>query len=423
VDSVALLEILVRLRATLGFHLSALHVNHQISPNATAWAEFCARLCAERDVPYATIAVQVSRHDPKGLEAAAREARYRVFYARHCDFVVLAHHLDDQAETLLLQLLRGAGVKGLSAMPEVRRQGAGEGTEGAPAVLRPLLEVTRQTLRDYVKERGVPWVEDESNVNPSFDRNFLRHHLLPVLERRFPAYRTAFHRACRNFAEAAELLDDLAGIDGAEALLRDRLDLYALRGLSPARVKNVLRYYLVRQGVPLPSAGRLDNLVQQLTTSRDDAQVRVAIGDFELRRHRGEVHVCRRLAGGEAKLRMPWELQPVLDLPYPGGRLCFERTTGRGISLSRLMGGGEVLVRYRQGGERFRPDCRRPTRTLKNLLQETGIPPWQRQRLPLLFSGERLVFVPGIGIDCDYQAGPDEEGVAVSWENEAIGSG
>ncbi len=410
-DSVALLDILAQLRASLHFPLSAVHVNHQISPNAVDWAKFCARLCAGYNIPFQAVKVDLKRQPGESLEALARDARYRVFAEQQADFIVLAQHLDDQAETLLLQLLRGAGAKGMSAMAELRTQGSGLRT----GFLRPLLDISRRTILDYAALRGLHWIEDESNADIAYDRNYLRHRVMPVLERRFPGYRVTFARASRNLAESAQLSDDLAGMDHANAVVNGNLRADALRSLSGARARNLLRYWLAEFGIPMPSAGRLENLLQQLCSARDDAQVRIALGDAVIRRYRGEVHIEAKILAPLPEPALSWSLQDRLDLPGLGGRLVFERTTGQGLSLVRLTA-APVTIRLRQGGERLRPDCRRPTRSLKNLLQEAGMPPWQRQRLPLLFSGEKLVFVPGIGVDCEYQADGGEIGVAVKLE-------
>lgn len=409
-DSVVLLDILAQLRAPLHFRLSALHVNHQISPNAPQWAEFCAGLCAGRDIPFRAVRVEVAHQPGESLEARARAARYRAFSEQPADFVVLAQHLDDQAETLLLQLLRGAGAKGLSGMGEVQARGGGQGT-----MIRPLLGIPRRAILDYAALRGLRWVEDESNADIAFDRNYLRHQVLPLLGRRFPGYRETFARAGRNLAESAQLMDDLARLDWVEAASGDRLKAEALRGLSAARAKNLLRYWLMRLDVPMPSAGRLENALQQLRGSRDDAQILVRLGGSEIRRYRGEIYLEKKPLAPQSGLVLAWAFQDELQLPGSGGRLLFERTVGRGLSLARLTA-EPVTVRLRRGGERLRPDCRRPSRSLKNLLQEAGIPPWQRQRLPLLFSGERLAFVPGIGTACEYQSDENEIGVVVKLE-------
>jgi len=420
-DSVALLDILAQLRDSLHFPLSAVHVNHQISPNAADWADFCARLCVGYDIPFQVVKVDLKRQSGESLEALARDARYRAFAGQPADFIVLAQHLDDQAETLLLQLLRGAGAKGMSAMAELGCQHVRAGlpanqrlSRASPLLLRPLLDVPRRLILDYAALRGLEWVEDESNADIAYDRNYLRHQVMPALELRFPGYRDTFARASRNLAESAQLSDDLARLDCTIAVVNGNLRVDALRSLSGARARNLLRYWLGEFGMPMPPAGRLENLLQQLCSARDDAQIRIVLGDAVIRRYRGEVHIERKTPAPPPEPALIWALQDRLDLPGLGGRLVFERTTGQGLSLARLTA-APVTIRLRQGGERLRPDCLRPTRSLKNLLQEAGMPPWQRQRLPLLFSGEKLVFVPGIGADCEYQADQNEAGIVVKF--------
>lgn len=410
-DSVALLDILAQLRASLHFSLSAIHVNHQISPNAADWAEFCARLCAGYEIPFQAVKVDLKRQPGESLEALAREARRRVFSEQSADFIVLAQHLDDQAETLLLQLLRGAGAKGLSGMAELRTQDSGLRT----GFLRPLLDTPRRTVLDYAALHGLKWVEDESNADISYDRNYLRHRIMPELEKRFPGYRATFARTSRNLAETVQLMDDLARLDCANAVVNGSLRVDALCGLPGARARNLLRYWLADCGLPMPAAGRLENLLQQLCSARDDARIRISLGDAQIRRYRGEVHVEKNPLSPLLAAPLIWSQQERVDLPGSGGKLVFERVAGRGLSLARLTA-APVTIRLRQGGERLRPDCLRPTRSLKNLLQEAGMPPWQRQRLPLLFSGENLAFVPGIGAACEYQAVEGEAGVVVKLE-------
>jgi tRNA(Ile)-lysidine synthase len=284
-----------------------------------------------------------------------------------------------------------------------------------PHYLRPLLDVPRSTILEYAAMRDLEWVEDESNADISFDRNYLRHRVMPLLAKRFHGYRETFARSSRNLAESAQLLDDLARLDGMIAMVDDRLRVEALRSLSEARAKNLLRYWLAQSGVRMPSAGRLENLLQQLCSARDDAQVRISIGDALIRRYRGEAYVETKAHAPQPDWAVTWALQEVLELPGSSGRLLFERAVGQGLSMARLTA-DLVTVRLRSGGERLRPDCRRPRRSLKNLLQEAEMPPWQRQRLPLLFSGEKLVFVPGIGAECEYQANQGEPGVVVKFE-------
>ena len=406
VDSVALLHMLVQLQVSLRFTLSALHVNHQLSPNASAWAVFCQQLCATYAVPFEVVAVNLTRQPGESLEAIAREARYQVFSSQKADFIVLAQHLDDQAETLLLQLLRGAGAKGLSAMPQVRLA-----ARGAP-ILRPLLAVSRSQIESYAVAHTLQWIHDESNDNLSFDRNFLRHQIFPALEQRFPAYRRTLLRVSQNQAEASDLMDQLAALDAQQSVRDGRLLLGPVRLLNPVRAKNLLRYFLAAQGVAMPGAARLGEVLRQLLTAAADANVRIMLGRHELRRFQDQLYILSESYMPVPHLQWVWQGEPELNLNELKRVLRFEQIVGQGISLEKLLL-APVTVRLRQGGERFQPDCKRPTLSLKHLFQELHVPPWQRHILPLLYSGETLVWVAGIGIDCHFQAKYDDVGIFI----------
>jgi tRNA(Ile)-lysidine synthase len=406
-DSCVLFDLLQRVQTAVGFRLQALHVNHGISPNAAEWERFCAEICAEADVPFQAARVSVPRDSGQGLEAAARAARYAVLLTQPVDAVVLAHHQDDQAETVLLQLLRGAGTKGLAAMPAMS-----ESAEGRPILLRPLLGVSRGALEDYARSRDLRWIEDESNLDLAYDRNFLRQHILPELEKRFPACRVTLARSAAHLGESAILLDEVAREDAAHRVREGRLDLSGLRAFSMPRAKNLLRFWLAGHSSSMPSTRRLGEIYQQLMNARPDAQIRIPLTGGWVRRYRGEAWFEPQ-ENGTAILEITWRGEGTLHLP--GGCLTFSRQMGQGLSLAR-MASGRPIVRSRNGGERFRPDCRRPTRGLKHLFQEAGLPPWQRQSLPLLYLEEILVVVPGIGVACDFQASGDEMGLVVTWQ-------
>ncbi len=439
VDSVVLLHLLHQLSPRYSWCLSALHVHHGISPQADAWAAFCADLCARCDIPLQIVHVDITPLREMGIEAAARKLRHEALSRQPVDFIALAHHLDDQVETLLLQLLRGAGVKGASAMPFVKRvashtpsplmgEGWGEGDAlHRPAVLRPLLDISRAALLDYAQQHALQWVEDDSNADDAYPRNFLRHRVLPLLEQRFPAYRETLARSARHFAEAAILLDELAVQDAnmsihfLEGEGEPSLEVARLQTLSQPRAKNLLRYFLATQGAPIPDSTRLEEMLRQLCHARSDAAVRITFGDWQVRCYRGKVYAFPMLPEPDTEFCAPWRGEAALALPELGGTLHFEACMGYGLSLKKLQQ-ATVTVRLRRGAEHIRPDNKRPTRTLKNLLQEHGIPPWQRDTLPLLFCGGELVCVPGVAIDHAYRTQPDEAGVMVNWRSSGRGT-
>lgn len=405
-DSCVLLDLLHGLQAKLGFRLQALHVNHGISPNAIAWEEFCAGLCASLAVPFQAVRVQVARDSGLGLEAAAREVRYTVLLAQPVNAVVLAHHRDDQAETLLLQLLRGAGTRGLAAMPP-----ASESSGGQPVLLRPLLDVSREMLEDYAYDRHLSWIEDESNLDLAFDRNFLRHCVFPQLEQRFPAARTTLARAAGHLAEADALLQEVAASDATRFVHDGRLEIAGLASVSSPRAKNLLRYWLGGHGADV-SSRRLQEIFRQLLNAGSDTQVRIVVPGGAVRRYRGYACFETKPGSDSGIGEIPWRGEA--ELLFGGGRLRLSPSHGQGLSLARVQQ-GQLWLRPRQGGERLRPDRARPARSLKYLFQQAGWPSWQRQ-LPLLYVDHTLVAVPGIGVACDWQAVAGEAGLEIEWQ-------
>ena len=406
IDSVVLLHLLVQLSQKYSWRVSALHVHHGISPHADNWATFCAELCAKYSISLQLEHVDIKPLRDMGIEAAARQLRHAALARQQVDFIALAHHRDDQVETLLLQLLRGAGVRGASAMPVVKARNVG------PSLLRPLLNVERNELEAYAGQHGLQWVEDDSNEDVSYPRNFLRHQVLPLLEQRFPAYRSTLARSARHFAEAAELLDELAAQDAIVAIDGERLSVAALRTLSNARGKNLLRYFLSRQHAPIPDSTRLQEMQRQLCTAGDGAQIRITWQGWQLRCYREHAYVLP-VTLPAAEFEIIWQGESEMVLPASLGVLHFERVCGQGLSLKKLQQ-GKLVIRSRRGGESMRIDASRPRQSLRNLLPQQGIPPWQRERLPLLFCGEKLVCVVGLSIDSDYQAQQNEDGVLVS---------
>ena len=403
IDSVVLLDLLRRASRGGGFTLTAVHVNHQINPAANAWAKFCRALCRDHAIPLMVKKVEVKKGD--SLEAAARAARYAVYAGVKCAAIALAHNQDDQVETLLLQLLRGSGVKGASAMPEFRIE--------KPVLLRPLLDVPRSEIAAYARARKLEWIEDDSNADTAFDRNFLRHRLLPVIAERYPAYRQTLSRASRHFAEAAELLDACAVVDAGGT--EDTLDLARLDGLSAARVKNALRYFLSQHGVLMPNARRIDEFARQLMRADTTANLTLKAGGHDLRSYAGRLHVVPASRKAVPSLEcVPWRGEPRLLLAPFDGMLAMTPKRGKGISLAKIAG-KKLMVRGRQGGERLRLDASRPSRTLKNLWQEACTPQWLRDGSPLLFAGNDLVYVAGLGVDAAFRAGVGEAGVEPAW--------
>jgi tRNA(Ile)-lysidine synthase len=409
-DSVTLLYLLSETAPALQVSLRAVHVDHGLSPNAPRWADFCVRLCEKLQIPLQLESVNVASIPGAGLEDAARSVRYDVFARVDADFLVLAHHRDDQAETLLLRLLRGAGVRGLAAMLRERP------LSGARArLLRPLLETSRAEITAYARARGLEWVEDESNSDTQRRRNFLRLEAFPLLERQFPAARATIAHAAAHLGEARGLLEEMAREDFERIRRGEALEAKALLALGEARAKNLLRDWIDRRGLQAPAAVRLTELMRQLLTSREDAKVAMAVADWNFRLYRGMLYLEPIARTVRRDFRESWDGANAVPLLELGGVLRLKPEEGRGLSVAKLRS-APVTMRVRRGGERLRLSARGPRRTLKNLFQEGGVPPWRRDRLPLVFCGDALVSVPGIGDAHEFKAAPGEAGLIVAWE-------
>ncbi|MEQ5838809.1 tRNA lysidine(34) synthetase TilS [Paraburkholderia acidicola] len=410
-DSTVLLDATVHVAGAA--RCVALHVHHGLSAHADAWLARCAAFAAARGVEFAHRRVEVARDAGTGIEAAARDARYRALDAlctTHGARVLwLAQHADDQAETVLLQLLRGAGLAGLAAMaPERLPAGA-----AAPRV-RPLLHLLRAQLEQYARAHTLHWIDDESNADTRYARNALRHDVLPTLAVHFPGFRDALSRTAAHAASAQRLLDELARLDLREVAQDDRraLSRAALLALDDERALNLLRYWMRTQGLPAASTARLADALRQLRTIGDDHGLRVDHAGQALRVYRDDVYWeagdstdPADTADGaalvpRATVECRWRGEAVWRLPSWRGTFVFteshvhEPDAVPATALTDRL----LSARSRIGGERMRATLRGPARTLKNLFQERGVPSWKRD-VPLLFAGDELLFVPLLGVN------------------------
>ena len=376
VDSVVLLHVLRELAPECGFRVGAIHVHHGLSPNADQWSRFCLSLCRRWRVPLTVRRVRVTR-EGRGLEAAARAARYACYRALRADAIALGHQLDDQAETVLMNLLRGAGLAGASGM-------RASASLGRKLLLRPLLDVPREAIVRYAKANRLESIEDESNRDEALTRNYLRRRVAPLLAARYPRWREGFARAARHFARA------------------------------DADANRLLRAFLMEYGLRAPTEAKLTEMLRQLTQAKRDRRVRIAHDGTELRVYRDGV-VVKRPEPVASFTPIRWAGERRLALPQLGGALHFRKTRGAGIDRAKIEC-AEVTVRLRSGGERLQPDARRPRRTLKNLFQEAGIPPWERERLPLLFCDADLIWASGLGVDVRYRAPAGSTGILPEWK-------
>jgi tRNA(Ile)-lysidine synthase len=407
VDSVVLLHLLHQLQKRQNFTLKASHVHHGLSKNADKWVKFCEKLCTKLSVPLDVHRIKLPQKKSLGIEGEARQLRYEKLLQSQTDLVVLAHHEDDQAETFLLQLIRGAGVKGLSSMAHF---------DATRRLWRPLLSTSRIDIESYAKKHQLKWIEDESNQNIDFDRNFIRSKVLPILKNRFNHIIKVISRSSSHLAEAQHLLDDLAQMDLKSNLksihYSNKLKVKSLEKLSNARAKNVLRYWLEINAQLMPSKDLLDELLRQVLTAKKDATIKIHLSKFyEIRRYQDEIYIVPKNKNIQKKYEMIWAGESEIILPN-GQKLIFKKVKGRGINL-KFLRDQKLKIRNRQGGESFKPDSKRPTKKIKQLLQESVLPPWERENLPLIFVGDDLAAVPNFGVDIKFQSKSKELGLEV----------
>ncbi|MYM37978.1 tRNA lysidine(34) synthetase TilS [Duganella qianjiadongensis] len=411
-DSSALLHLAHGYARAHGVTLYAFHIHHGLSPNADSWLAHCEQACAALGVAFEAQRVQLTDQGKTGTEAAARKVRYAALgglCARHgVRLLLTAHHLDDQAETVLLQLLRGSGTAGLSGM---------DAANAAPELLanpelvmaRPLLPVSRKQLDAYVATQQISHIHDESNDDARFARNALRHKVMPALAAAFPGFQERFARSAQHAQSAQRLLTELAEQDLALCLDGDSLDVARLRGLSADRCANLLRHWFKLRQLRMPSSAWLGEMLTQLLEARYDAQLLVTHPDCHVRRHRDRLYLTPKLEALEGTredqfdqspgTEFVWKGESELAFPAYGGVLHFERAE-QGLDPQWLQE-QPLVIEFRRGGERLKLAANRPTRGIKYHYQALSIPAWERGRLPVVSAPQQLLFAAGIGMDCN----------------------
>jgi tRNA(Ile)-lysidine synthase len=410
VDSMALLAALAELsRDAPTLRLRAIHVDHGLQESSADWARKARQSALTLAVTCEIERIAIDVDSGESVEAAARAARYAVFRKKlqPDEILLTAHHQDDQLETVLLQLARGAGVPGLAAMPANAAFGAGRH-------VRPLLGVTRAALLAYARAHKLEWIEDPMNADPRFERAFLRSSVIPTLRKRWPGIAANVSRTARHMADAQELLDELAQRDWVHARDGDRLELASLAGLGRSRALNLLRYWIRGAGRPLPSADNLERLLSVMTRAAEDAVPRLRWPGADVRRYRGRLYLAESYELPALEPRAwAWSSGP-LDLGAGLGSLNLAE--GRGVAtLARARLPASLDVRGEAAGASLRPAAGARKRTLRNLHQEHGVVPWARPHIPLLYAGRDLVAVGDLWTDAKYQPAGDEPAVHIEW--------
>lgn len=407
-------------------NIAALHINHQLSPAADEWLKHCAQTASTLGLEFFAEHVAVD-NSGQGIEAAARAARYQVFegFLSAQDMLLMGHHSDDQAETVLLRLMRGSGVLGLTAMPTQREL-------GNSSLLRPLLNYSRQQLSEYAQEHNLNWVEDESNESDIFDRNYLRHKVMPLLHERWPQANKQLSKAATYLQQTQGLLSDLAQLDLSN--LDHRLercgvsvDWQKARALSPERINNFIRYWCEQQQLSAPDSQQLQQVQEQFF--RSNSMLTSALVTWggsgangesnntrvELRQFNQRLYLMPELE----KLKPPqepvtWNSVSDIDMGVAGS-LLIDRDDEQGLLLPEKIWQQKVEISWRKGGERCTPAGRSGSQTIKKLLQEYQLETWLRDRVPLIYVDGQLAAVGDLWMCQEFVEDNNHPKISVSW--------
>lgn len=422
-DSSVLLHLATGFAKTHGIRLFAFHVHHGLSDQADAWLAHCADRAMQSGATFDMRRIEVNGTGD-GIEAAARSGRYAALgemcRAHGVPLLLTAHHQDDQAETVLLQLLRGSGVAGLSGMDQCNLAPELLG-DATLFMARPLLSASRSMLAAFTAAESIPHVDDPSNQDPRYARNALRTHVMPVLEQRFPGFASRFARSAAHAQAAQQLLIELAAEDLQACAEGDTILIDRLRTLSQARSDNLLRYWFGRRGMRMPSTAWLEEMRSQLFSARNDARILVGHADCDIHRHRNRIVMTPRYPlpdperdPEQDRIGFTWTGQPQIQFAALGGTLHFD-AAALGFDAAWLAAQA-LSLQPRSGGWRLRLAANRPSRSLKYHYQAADVPAWERNRLPLVTVGRSLLYAAGLGMDCTHFSQEDGSRIALRWE-------
>ncbi len=408
-DSSVLLHLFSINKNKIKQDIEVLYVNHGLQEEAGDWGLFCKKLCQQYDIAYTQL--EIKENYPKGVsvEAWAREKRYSLIENLMGDHDVLftAHHLDDQVETFFLQALRGAGPRGLASMPIVKNY-------SNALHARPLLNYSRENLKEYAEENKLDWHEDKSNMDYRYDRNYLRHRVMPVIEDKWPSYRQTISRLISHQKESKKILDEIACADLEQALHNNImcLNLNYINELSIERQKNLIFFWLNELSLDSPGSINIEQVISNIIYSNTEKAPCVNWKNTEIRRYKNMLYASKKIEKHDVDAEYYWKPERVLNILDE--TLIAKSRCGKGISKTKT-NGADFVVRYRHGGEKIQPDYLSHSKTVKQLFQEKAVLPWLRDRIPLVYINGKLAVIPGFCIDESFSADEDEQSWDICW--------
>ena len=418
VDSLVLLHCFKQ----TGLDVRAVHIHHGLQDDADDWVTHCQSTCKQLDVLLDVFYVDAKQKPGTSPEESARNARYQALQnnLKTGEYLVTAQHLNDQAETLLLQLFRTASSAGLSAMPALRQFGKN-------VHIRPLLPFSRREIEDYAKENDLCWIEDPSNQDIAYDRNYLRKKIVPLLEARWPELTKQLSTVASLQSNNLQVLEDMAAIDLANALTTQKepfryyvheivsiVSLARLKQLSPPRLLNLLRYWIIVSLEKQPTRNLLEEIEKSLINAQQDAKAEIVFSGYAFRRFQDNLYLLKINDGLKVQDDLDWN--PSTPLTLPDLNIQLKSITSVSGGLTKNLLDESLKIRFRKGGEKFHPSGRRHSQSLKKLLQEANIPPWERDVIPLVYFGDELIAVAGLWVSKSFSVGEGESGWVVGVE-------
>lgn len=408
-DSCVLLHLFFINKNNINQNIEAIYVNHGLQEEADNWEKFCKKQCEEYGIAFSGLKIKEACPKDKSIEEWAREKRYELIdqIMNKGDVLFTAHHQDDQVETFFLQALRGAGPRGLSSMPQIKMK-------NSKIHARPLLSYSNENVREYAKENKLSWNDDDSNFDEQYDRNYLRHKVLPEIESRWPAYRETVSRLINNQQESRALLDDVAKNDLNITLdnSNNGLNILEIKKLSPERQKNLLFYWLKNLCLKTPASRNIESIISDIIYSSLEKSPCVNWSNTEVRRYKNILYAGEALTEHDANSEYKWTPEKQLNLLNE--ILTAKSEKGTGLSKVKIQN-AEMVVRFRTGGEKIHPHNSSHSKTVKQLFQERSVLPWLRNRIPLIYINNELAAIPDFCIDKRYSADNGEASWSIHW--------
>ena len=413
-DSSVLLHLFFLNKEKIEHAIEVIYVNHGLQEEANSWGEFCQQQCEKYGFPFTQLEIEEDCPKGESVEAWARDNRYKLIesLSNENDALFTGHHLDDQIETFFLQAFRGAGTRGLSSMPLISKK-------KKYIHARPLLNCSRKELEGYAIGQNLIWQNDASNRDSRFDRNYFRHEIAPLIENRWPAYRDTINRLIDNQQESSTLLNELAVTDINNALSENAINLDAVKSLSVARQKNLLFVWLQQLGFQTPGSSQMERVISDVINSDPEKSPCVNWAYVEIRRYKNYLYALKATTDFNNESEFVWKPNTVLNLYEE----TLSATEEKGIGLSKeKLKEEQLVVRFRQGGEKIKPANASHSKTIKQLFQEKSVLPWYRDKVPLIYVNDELAVIPGFCVDEKYAAKNDEISWDINWSghNRAI---